>query len=192
MGLYRVGGGQITIFGHPINNWSLEALRRHIAYVDQNAYLFPGSIWENIAIVRPEAPDSDIQAAIDAALLGDLDIHREIGEQGHNLSGGQRQRVAIARAMLKDAPLILLDEPTSALDTESETMINRALHHLSQGRTLVTIAHRLSALQNAHRILCIEDGQIVESGIHPQLMELHGVYYELYKSQEEGSHEKFY
>ncbi|MBO9609660.1 MAG: ABC transporter ATP-binding protein [Paenibacillaceae bacterium] len=184
MALYRKHGGEISLFGHDVEAWSTDALRDHISYVGQETYLFAGSIWDNVAMGNRGATNEHIQAAIDAALLNDIDAKREIGERGLRLSGGQRQRVAIARAMVKDAPLLLLDEPTSALDTQSENLVSEALRRLMRGRTTIVIAHRLSALRNLDRVLCLQDGRIVESGTHEQLMMLQGVYYRLYKSQE--------
>lgn len=184
MALYRKHGGEIWLFGHAIEAWSTDALRDHISYVGQETYLFAGSIWDNVAMGSRGATNERIQAAIDAALLNDIDAKREIGERGLRLSGGQRQRVAIARAVVKDAPLLLLDEPTSALDTQSEALVSEALGRLMRGRTTIVIAHRLSALRNMDRVLCLQDGRIVESGTHEQLMLLQGVYYRLYKSQE--------
>jgi ABC-type multidrug transport system fused ATPase/permease subunit len=190
MGLYHKNAGEITIFGHSIEEWSSDALREHISYVGQDTYLFPGSIWDNVAMGRQGSTDTEIQTVIEAALLNDIDVRREIGEHGLRLSGGQRQRVAIARAMLKNAPILLLDEPTSALDTQSEALVSKALQRLMQGRTTIIIAHRLSALRNIDRIICLQNGQIIESGIHEQLMLLQGVYYRLYKLQEDYNHEK--
>lgn len=189
MALYHKNVGEVSIFGHAVEDWSTDALREHISYVGQDTYLFAGSIWDNVAMGKRGATDAQIQAAVDAALLTDIDIKREIGERGLRLSGGQRQRVAISRAILKDSPLLFLDEPTSALDTQSEALVSEALRRLIQGRTTIVIAHRLSALRNIDRVLCIQNGQIVESGTHEQLMTLHGVYYHLYKSQEVGNHE---
>ena len=186
MALYRKQGGEISLFGHAIEAWSTDSLRERISYVGQDTYLFAGSIWDNVAMGNREASNEDIQSAIDAALLHDIDTKREIGERGLRLSGGQRQRIAIARAMVKDAPLLLLDEPTSALDTQSEAFVSEALRRLMKGRTAIVIAHRLSALRNIDRILCLEDGRIAESGTHEQLMSLQGVYYRLYKTQEAG------
>ncbi len=189
MALYHKNTGCITMFGHAIEDWSVDELRAQISYVGQEPYLFPGSIWDNVAMGRPGPTDAQIQQAIDAALLTDIDVHREIGERGIRLSGGQRQRVAIARAMLKDAPLLLLDEPTSALDTQSEALVSEALQRLMAGRTTVIIAHRLSALRNIDHILCVEDGRIAQSGTHEQLIALRGVYYRLYQSQEDIGNE---
>lgn len=184
MALYPKQSGEILLFGHALEAWSTDALREHISYVGQDTYLFAGSIWDNVAMGNRSATSEQIQAAINAALLSDLDSKREIGERGLRLSGGQLQRVAIARAMVKDAPLLLLDEPTSALDTQSEALVSEALHRLMVGRTTIIIAHRLSALRRINRILCLEDGRIAESGTHEQLMMSQGVYYQLYKSQE--------
>ncbi len=190
MGLYRKNAGELSLFGHPVEEWDTDALRELISYVGQDTYLFTGGIWDNVAMGKPGATDAQIQAVIDAALLGELDVKREIGEQGLRLSGGQRQRAAIARAMLKDAPLLLLDEPTSALDTQSEAQVSEALNRLMKGRTTVIVAHRLSALRGTERILCMDDGRIAESGTHAELMALGGVYYRLYQSQEEMQYEK--
>ncbi|WP_167859087.1 ABC transporter ATP-binding protein [Paenibacillus cymbidii] len=186
MALYRHHKGEISLFGHAIEAWSTDALRQHITYVGQETYLFAGSIWDNVAMGNRSATSEHIQAAIDDALLNGIDTQREIGERGLRLSGGQRQRVAIARAMVKEAPLLVLDEPTSALDTQSEHLVSEALRRLKQGRTTIVIAHRLSALRNIDRVLCMQDGRILESGTHEQLMMLQGVYYRLYKSQEAG------
>ncbi|QHT60947.1 ABC transporter ATP-binding protein [Paenibacillus lycopersici] len=189
MALYRKQGGDISLFGHAIEDWSIDGLRACISYVGQDTYLFAGSIWDNVALGNRSATDAEIQAAIQAALLSDIDVNREIGERGLRLSGGQRQRVAIARAMLKDAPLLLLDEPTSALDTQSEALVSEALQRLMQGRTAIVIAHRLSALRHIDRIVCLQDGRAAESGTHERLMSMQGVYYRLYRSQEADYHE---
>ena len=184
MALYGKQGGEISLYGHAVESWSTDALREQISYVGQDTYLFAGSIWDNVAMGNQDASGEQIQAAIDAALLNDIDTKREIGERGLRLSGGQRQRVAIARAMVKDAPLLLLDEPTSALDAQSEALVSEALRRLMQGRTTIVIAHRFSALRHIDRVLCLQDGRIAEDGTHEQLMMLQGVYYRLYKSQE--------
>jgi ABC-type multidrug transport system fused ATPase/permease subunit len=189
MALYHKSAGEIKLFGHCIEDWSVDALREQISYVGQDSYLFTGSIWDNVAMGRQGSTDDQIQSAIDAALLGDCDVHREIGERGVRLSGGQRQRASIARAILKDAPLLLLDEPTSALDTQNEALVTQSLQALMQGRTTIIIAHRLSALRNIDRILCMQGGRIAESGTHEELMALRGVYYRLYESQEVRSDE---
>ncbi|SDX49138.1 ABC transporter ATP-binding protein [Paenibacillus sp. CF384] len=189
MALYRKNEGEIEIFGHAVEEWATDALREFISYVGQDTYLFAGTLWDNFAMGNPRASDAQIQAAIDAALLQDIDMKRDIGERGMRLSGGQRQRVAIARAMLKDAPLLLLDEPTSALDTQSEALVSEGLRRLMHGRTTIIIAHRLSALRHIDRVLCLHDGQIVESGTHEQLMAMQGVYHRLYKSQEAETHD---
>ncbi|SFS64026.1 ABC transporter ATP-binding protein [Paenibacillus sp. BC26] len=184
LALYRKQEGDIEIFGHAVEDWATDALREHISYVGQDTYLFAGTLWDNVAMGNQSATDAQIQAVIDAALLQDIDMKRDIGERGMRLSGGQRQRVAIARAMLKDAPLLLLDEPTSALDTQSEAVVSEALRRLMDGRTTIIIAHRLSALRHIDRVLCLHEGQIAESGTHEQLMALQGIYCRLYKSQE--------
>jgi ATP-binding cassette, subfamily B, bacterial MsbA len=174
--LYEVGSGQILCDGVDIATVSLMSLRRQIAYVAQDNFLFKGSVRDNIAMGRPGASDEEIVAAAKAAYAHDFIIGFELGydspcgEHGMQLSGGQRQRVAIARALLKDAPIILLDEATSALDSESEQAIQKALRTLCEGRTTIVIAHRLSTVAQADEICVIDRGRIVERGRHVELL----------------------
>ena len=161
----------------------------------RTAFLFKGSIRDNIAFGRPGASDDDIVAAAKAAYAHDFITGFErgydspVGEQGMQLSGGQRQRIAIARAFLKNAHLILLDEATSALDTESERAVQEALKTLCAGRTTLVIAHRLSTVANAERICVIEGGQVIESGRQDELLAKNGVYALLHRTQfERGLH----
>ena len=155
---------------------TLKSLRRQIAYVAQENFLFKGSVRDNIAMGRPGASEEEIVAAAKAAYAHDFIMGFErgydtpCGEHGMQLSGGQRQRIAIARAFLKDAPIILLDEATSALDSESEQAIQKALRTLCEGRTTLVIAHRLSTVAQADEICVIDRGRIVERGRHGELL----------------------
>ena len=160
-----------------------------MAYVPQDAYLFDGTIEENIRYGNPEANTEEIMAAARSAHAHDFIIEQPegyetlVGERGAKLSGGQRQRIAIARALLKDAPLLLLDEATSALDSESEAAVQKALDILMKGRTTIAIAHRLSTIQHADKIYVMQAGQVVEEGTHEFLLKDNGVYQELYRLQ---------
>ncbi|HXE23709.1 MAG TPA: ABC transporter ATP-binding protein [Roseiarcus sp.] len=174
--LYEVGSGEILCDGQDIAAVSLESLRRQVAYVAQENFLFKGSVRDNIAMGRPGASDDEIIAAAKAAYAHDFIMGFErgydspCGEHGMQLSGGQRQRIAIARAFLKDAPIILLDEATSALDSESEQAIQKALRTLCEGRTTIVIAHRLSTVVKADEICVVDRGRIVERGRHGELL----------------------
>ena len=154
-----------------------------MSYVGQDSFLFPGSILSNVKLGREGASDDEAMQVIETVGLSNLDVNTPIGERGSLLSGGQRQRICIARALLKNADLILLDEPTSALDTESEYQVNEALEKLTQDRTCIMIAHRLSAIRNVDRIICLDNGKIVEEGTHEALMALNGTYKKLYEKQ---------
>jgi ATP-binding cassette subfamily B protein len=186
---YDVGEGEILVDGQNINSVKRSSLRRQIAYVSQENFLFKGSVRDNIAMGRPDAGEEEIVAAAKAAYAHDFIVGFDrgydtpCGEHGLQLSGGQRQRIAIARAFLKDAPIILLDEATSALDSESEQAIQKALHTLCEGRTTLVIAHRLSTVANADEICVIERGQLVERGRHAELMAKGDTYYHIAKSQ---------
>jgi ATP-binding cassette, subfamily B, bacterial len=179
---YEPQAGSITLFGIPIEDLSLQALRGAIAVVPQDAVIFSTSALENIRYGRPEASDDEVkQAARDA--FADEFIRRLpegydtfLGERGVRLSGGQRQRIAIARAMLKNAPILLLDEATSALDAQSEHMVQAALERAMQGRTTLVIAHRLATIQKADRIVVLNTGRLVESGSHEALIAQGGAY----------------
>ena len=174
--LYEIGSGQILCDGQDIGAVSLASLRRQIAYVAQENFLFKGSVRDNIAMGRPSASEDEIIAAAKAAYAHDFIMSFErgydspCGEHGMQLSGGQRQRIAIARAFLKDAPIILLDEATSALDSESEQAIQKALRTLCEGRTTIVIAHRLSTVAQADEICVLDRGRIVERGRHGELL----------------------
>ena len=183
-GFYEKNEGSIRIFGNELEEWDKEKLREHMSYVGQDSFLFPGSIFSNVALGNAKADKEQVLACISAVGLDGLDLHTAVGERGVLLSGGQKQRVSVARALLKEADMILMDEPTSALDTESEYYVKQAIEKFIPGRTCITIAHRLSTIRNADRILCMKDGQIVESGTHEELMNLDGVYKSLYLKQQ--------
>ena len=186
---WDVEGGRILVDGQEINAVSRASLRRQIAYVSQDTYLFSGTIRDNIAIGRQGATEEEILAAAKAAHAHefiekfDNGYDTKAGEQGMQLSGGQRQRIAIARAFLKNAPILLLDEATSALDTESERAVQDALTRLREGRTTLVIAHRLSTIRSADKICVISEGGVLEQGPHQQLMDKAGVYALLNEAQ---------
>ena len=181
--------GAVLLDGHDVREYPLRDLRRQIAYVSQDVLLFDDSIRNNIAFGLEDVPAERIEAAARAAHV--LEFARElpdgldtpVGDRGALLSGGQRQRVAIARAILKDAPILILDEATSALDSESERHIQSALAELVQGRTTLVIAHRLSTVEQADRIVVLDAGRIVESGTHAGLIAHGGLYAQLHRLQ---------
>jgi len=191
---YDIQSGSITIDGIDLRDLAPENLRSHIAVVQQSAPLFSGTPAENIGYGKTDASQDDITKAAKAAYAHDFIMalpdgyDTDLGEQGATLSGGQRQRLAIARAILRDAPILLLDEATSALDSESEQAVQKAFEQASQNRTTLVIAHRLSTVLKADRIVVLEDGQIVETGTHAQLVKENGLYARLAKIQfEQGS-----
>jgi ATP-binding cassette, subfamily B, bacterial len=189
---YRVTEGAISIDGVDIRNMTQYSLRRQIGVVFQDAHLFNDSVRANIAYGRPEASQEEIETAAKAAqahrFILDLPEGYDtvVRERGSRLSGGERQRIAIARALLKNPPILILDEATSALDAESEHLIQRALKALLQGRTAFVIAHRLSTVRDADRIVVIKDGTIVEAGNHTELLAQGGYYASLLSRQSEG------
>jgi ABC-type multidrug transport system fused ATPase/permease subunit len=186
---YAPDAGEILIDGQNIETVSAPSLRAAIAFVSQDTYLFAGTIRENIRLGRLTASDAEIERAAHGAhaddFIGELPqgFDTEVGENGVSLSGGQRQRLAIARALLKNAPIILLDEATSALDSETEKKIQDALARLTKGRTTIVIAHRLSTVIDADRILVVDGGRIVEEGRHPDLLRRGGIYERLSRLQ---------
>ncbi len=189
LGCYAAKQGAILVSGKPLSDYKLSDLRDLIAYVPQDAYLFSGSILDNIRYGKPGASQAEVEAAAKAAFAHDFVMEFPsgyqtiVGERGARLSGGQRQRIAIARALLKDAPILLLDEATSALDSESEQIVQQALEVLMKGRTTLVIAHRFSTIVQADRIYVVDGGRVVEAGRHAELMDQQGVYAGLYEIQ---------
>ena len=182
--------GRILIDGQDITGVTKSSLRRQIAYVSQQPYLFEGTIRDNIRYGRPDASDAEIEAAATLAYAHDFILAQPqgydtpVGENGATLSGGQRQRLSIARALVRNAPILLLDEATSALDTESEAFVQKALENAMAGRTVVVIAHRLSTIVNADKIVVMQAGRVVESGTHAELAAREdGVYARLHNLQ---------
>ncbi len=186
---YEVDSGAITIDGIDIRDMTLRSLRSQIGIVQQDVFLFAGTIRENIAYGRLDAEDSEILEAARRARLDEViaalpaGLDTVVGERGVKLSGGQKQRLAIARIFLKNPPILILDEATSALDTETERAIQQALAELSKGRTTLVIAHRLATIVNADRIAVIDSGVIVEQGGHRELLALNGIYRRLSEAQ---------
>jgi ATP-binding cassette subfamily B protein len=189
LGFYPPDAGQIRIAGQPGTIYSRERLREMMAYVPQDAYLFSGTIAENIAYGKYGANMEEISAAARVANAHDFIMEMpdgyqsDIGEAGNKLSGGQKQRIAIARAILKNAPILLLDEATSALDAQSEQLIQNTLDSFVKGRTVLVVAHRLSTIQHADRIYVMDSGRVVESGKHAELIGSKGLYNALYEKQ---------
>jgi ATP-binding cassette subfamily B protein len=186
---YEVEAGRISIDGHDIRDLTLASLRRQVGIVQQDVFLFAGTIRENIAYGRLDADDVAIRAAASRARLDGLletlpeGLDTLVGERGVKLSGGQKQRLAIARVFLKNPPILILDEATSALDTQTEQEIQRSLVELAQGRTTLVIAHRLATIQQADRIVVVGENGIVEEGPHEALLKSGGAYGRLYAAQ---------
>ena len=179
---YDVTGGRITIDGKDVRTLTLKSLRSQIGMVQQDVYLFSGTIRENIAYGKPGASEEEIMEAARRANIHEFiselpdGYDTFVGERGARLSGGQKQRISIARVFLKNPPILILDEATSALDNESERWIQKSLEELSEGRTTITIAHRLSTIRNADEIIVITEDGIAERGTHEQLLEQNGIY----------------
>ncbi len=189
---FDVTGGKIEIDGQDIGEVTQESLWHNVAYVPQDPSLFHRSLMENIRYGLPNATDAEVMEAAKLANCHEFisnftdGYDTKVGERGVKLSGGERQRVAIARAILKNAPILILDEATSALDSESEVLIQEALENLMKEKTVIVIAHRLSTIKKMDRIIAIKDGNIIEEGTHKELMDMEGLYKNLYKIQSEG------
>lgn len=189
---YDVNQGKVTIDGSDVRDLSLKSLRKAIGIVQQDVYLFSGTVKENIAYGKPKASDEEIIEAAKKANIHDFILSLPqgydtfVGERGARLSGGQKQRISIARVFLKDPKILILDEATSALDNESERHIQKSLEELAKNRTTVTIAHRLSTIKNADEIIVISDNGLAERGNHESLMKQDGVYAKYYRLQFEG------
>ncbi|WP_051716361.1 ABC transporter ATP-binding protein [Streptomyces bikiniensis] len=189
MRYFDTDGGSIRVDGHDIREFPLADLRSLIGVVAQDTYLFHGTVRENLLLARPHATDDEVQRAVNAARAADFitrlpqGLETVVGERGLKLSGGERQRIAIARALLKDAPVLVLDEPTSSIDAANEAEITRTLGEVTRGRTTVVIAHRLSTVRDADRIVVMDSGRIVESGSHADLVAGKGLYAELVATQ---------
>ena len=185
---FDVTKGIITLDGNNIKDYTLKSLRKAIGIVQQDVYLFSGTIRDNIAYGKENATIEEIVEAAKAAgahefieeLKDGYDTY--VGERGVKLSGGQKQRISIARVFLKNPPIIILDEATSALDNESEYLVAKSLNRLSEGRTTLTIAHRLSTIRNSDRISVLTEEGIIEEGKHEELIDKRGIYYNLYET----------
>lgn len=188
---YDVTGGDIFLDGQNIKKYTLKSLRKNIGMVQQDVYLFSGTVFENIVYGRPGASREEVieaakRAGADEFIMNLKDGYDTyVGERGVKLSGGQKQRISIARVFLKNPPIIILDEATSALDNESEFAVAKSLNELSLGRTTITIAHRLSTIRNADRIMVLTEEGIVEQGSHAQLLEKKGMYYKFHQMASE-------
>jgi subfamily B ATP-binding cassette protein MsbA len=181
--------GRITIDSVDIRDYKLRELRSQIGFVLQDTVLLRGTVRDNIAFGRPAATEKEIVEAAKSASAHEFITRMPagydslIGDRGLTLSGGQRQRIGIARALIRDNPILILDEPTAALDSESEHLVIEALERLMKGRTVITVAHRLSTLRNVDKIIVVKDGVVAEDGTHEQLLALNGVYAQLHRLQ---------
>mgnify|MGYP003343152660 CR=1 FL=1 len=188
----KTGTGRITVNGHDIRQLTQDSLRRQIGIVPQDTVLFNDTVAYNIAYGRPEASREEVEAAARAAHIHDFIVSTPkgydtmVGERGLKLSGGEKQRVAIARTLLKDPPILVFDEATSALDSANERAIQAELAAVGQGKTVLVVAHRLSTVVNAHEILVMDHGRIIERGTHAHLLAANGRYAEMWRLQQSG------
>ena len=180
--LYDVSRGRITIDGADIRNLSFQALTDLVGVVSQETYLFHASVRENLRFAKPDATDEELEQAAEAARIHDMitalpdGYDTIVGERGYRFSGGEKQRIAIARTILRNPPILILDEATSSLDTETERLVQEALDRLSEGRTTIAIAHRLSTVRDAEQIIVLDHGRVAESGRHEELIRAGGRY----------------
>jgi ATP-binding cassette subfamily B protein len=187
--LYDVQAGAVRVGGHDVREVTSQSLRDMVGYVTQDAHMFHDTIGANLRYARPDATDEQIRQALAAAQVLDLvdslpdGLDTVVGDRGYRLSGGERQRIAIARLLLKSPRIVVLDEATAHLDSESEAAVQQALDTALEGRTALVIAHRLSTVRHADRILVVDDGRIVQSGSHEQLLARGGLYADLYRTQ---------
>jgi ATP-binding cassette subfamily C protein CydCD len=193
MRFWDPSAGVVRMDGHDLRDYGLEDLRRRIALVSQDTFLFNESLRANILIARPTATEQEVHQAIQRAALQEFvaalpeGLETPVGERGVRLSGGQRQRLAIARAFLKDAPVLILDEATSHLDAVNEQGVRAALEQLMSDRTTVVIAHRLSTVRNADKIVVLNEGRVAEQGSHQELLARGGLYSQLVSHQLAGA-----
>ena len=184
---YDVTGGRVTVDGHDVRTVELDSLRGQIGVVQQDVYLFSGTIFDNIAYGRPGATREEVVEAAKLAGAHEFISATQdgydtfVGERGVRLSGGQKQRISIARVFLKNPPILILDEATSALDNESERLVQQSLERLAKGRTVLTIAHRLSTIRNADKIVVLTEDGVAEQGTHAELLARGGAYAHLYQ-----------
>jgi len=188
-GLYTPQQGAVSVLGLPVPEWDLIALREQVAVVAQESFLFPVSVKENLRFGNCHSNDSDIEKVAKAANAHDFVLElpsgydTDVGELGGRISGGQRQRLSLARAFLRNSPILLLDEATSALDVQSEALVQDALARYGQGKTVIVVAHRLSTIVSADRVIVFDQGRIAEEGTHQELLARRGIYYDLYENQ---------
>lgn len=195
-GFYKKNGGSYKLFGHEFEEWDIGAARNSFSYVSQNVFLFPETIWKNVAYGKENATREEVIEACKNANIHDFIMNLPdgydtmVGERGVRLSGGERQRISIARAFLKDAPILLLDEPTAAVDAGTEDLLQEAISRISAGKTVIIIAHRLSTIMEADKIYVVEGGRIAETGTHNELLAMNGIYASMHGKEAEADENK--